>query len=153
MEDIQYEAEIVGLEPESKTMYVKYTSPGRRELIAAARLPEREEETDYEIHVAAPFGLWLEDERKVFVPQVGHKMVGVIKLSEPVQELPSIPYAAPVVSSPQAPVNVLFDAAPAAPVEPAATTSGFPTRYVPGPFSQPPQAQPSGGRADPQVSL
>lgn len=131
---IEYTAFIEATDDATKTMLVRYTSPGRRDILCGVALPSTPEELNETVNRATPFGVWLEDERPIYVPEIGTVVSGSIALappSPPAPETPSLPFHAPAQNAVPVPPQVPPPAAGAA--------GGFPTRYVPGnsPFGEP----------------
>lgn len=69
---IEFDFEIVSVQPEYKTMEVVYTSPGLRTHRMSVRLPTVGESTDDVIRAHAPIPLWELESVEVVVPEVGY---------------------------------------------------------------------------------
>jgi hypothetical protein len=128
MTEYQYKATILKTDRRHKVMEVLYTSPGRKDILCGVALPATAEEVGQTIHDAVPFGVWYEDERTVYVPQIGTFVEGTVKLGGLALEneipSPSLPYSHPPASSNQALAEQEQARLPVG-------GSGFPTRYTP----------------------
>ncbi len=126
MKNYEYEATILSVDERNRVMTVLYTSPGRIDIPCGVSLPESVEDLGEAIHLAVPWGVWHEQERSVFVPQIGTVVKGTVRLGgQPALETdpasPSLPYV-----QPGRPASSGEGAPAAAPQAPG----GFPTRYV-----------------------
>lgn len=69
---LDYKYEIIEVFPEQNNMMVKFTSEGREDVITGTPLPTEGMTVSDFLRPYAPIGHWLEQERKTFVPEVGH---------------------------------------------------------------------------------
>ncbi|MEN9389817.1 MAG: hypothetical protein RLY61_901 [Candidatus Parcubacteria bacterium] len=69
---LDYKYEILEVLPEQNNMMVKFTSEGRADVITGTPLPTEGTTVSDFLMQYAPIGYWLEQERKTFVPEVGH---------------------------------------------------------------------------------
>lgn len=124
MKQFEYEATILSVDEANRVMTVFYTSPGRMDIPCGVALPESADDLGDAIHAAVPFGIWHEQERSVFVPQIGTVVKGTVRFGE----LPA-PEEDPVsLSLPFSQADRLAGRGQGAPQTP--THGGFPTRYV-----------------------
>jgi hypothetical protein len=68
---IDYTYELTEVIEEQNQMMVKFSSPGREDIIVGTPLPTEGIDLKDFLHSYVPIGIWLEKDRKVFVPQVG----------------------------------------------------------------------------------
>lgn len=68
---ITYTYEIVSVDETARCMEVVYSSEGRKTMHIGARLPYDGESLEGVIEMYSPVLYWLEQERKVQIPQVG----------------------------------------------------------------------------------
>jgi hypothetical protein len=68
---IDYTFELLEVIEEQNQMMVKFSSPGREDIIVGTPLPTEGMDLKDFLYPYAPIGIWLEKDRKVFVPQVG----------------------------------------------------------------------------------
>ena len=68
---IDYTYELTEVIEEQNQMMVKFCSPGREDIIVGTPLPTEGMDLKDFLYPYAPIGIWLEKDRKVFVPQVG----------------------------------------------------------------------------------
>lgn len=81
---IEYAYEVVSVDQAARCMEVVYTSPSRQTMHIGARLPYEGETIEAVIKMYEPVAYWLEQERKVLVPEVGAS--GTIVPAQPVAE-------------------------------------------------------------------
>ena len=68
---IDYTFELLEVIEEQNQMTVKFSSPGREDIIVGTPLPTEGMDLKDFLYPYAPIPIWLEKDRKVFVPQVG----------------------------------------------------------------------------------
>jgi hypothetical protein len=68
---IDYTFELLEVIEEQNQMMVKFSSPGREDIIVGTPLPTEGMDLKDFLHPYAPIPIWIEKDRKVFVPQVG----------------------------------------------------------------------------------
>ena len=68
---IDYTFELLEVIEEQNQMMVKFSSPGREDIIVGTPLPTEGMDLKDFLYPYAPIPIWLEKDRKVFVPQVG----------------------------------------------------------------------------------
>jgi hypothetical protein len=68
---LDYTYELVEVIEQQNQMMVKFSSPGREDIIVGTPLPTEGMELKDFLHSYAPVGQWLEKERKYYIPQVG----------------------------------------------------------------------------------
>lgn len=131
MKSYEYEAKIISTDAKNKVMTVVYTSPGRRDLVCGVMMPESEDQLGEAIHDAVPFGVWEQDERSVYVPQIGVVVKGIVRsgqLPGPAVDAPALPFSTPISLQPQGHEANTKGGAGEEATE--AGARGFPTRYV-----------------------
>lgn len=74
----KYTAEIVDVYPDSKTMNVIYRCDGHKDILVGVNLPEKREDLEGVIYRSVPFAVWYEEDRPVFVPDVGMTFSGSV---------------------------------------------------------------------------
>jgi hypothetical protein len=68
---IDYTYELTEVIEEQNQMMVKFSSPGREDIIVGTPLPTEGIDLKDFLYSYAPIPIWLENDRKVFVPEVG----------------------------------------------------------------------------------
>ncbi len=68
---LDYKFKIIEVLPEQNQMMVKFISEGRNDVVVGVPLPTEGVPIEDFLRPYAPIGYWLEQERKVFIPQVG----------------------------------------------------------------------------------
>jgi|LakMenEpi03Aug12_release.lakeMendotaPanAssembly.Ray.scaffolds.fasta_scaffold51509_2 hypothetical protein len=68
---IDYTYELTEVIEEQNQMMVKFSSPGREDIIVGTPLPTEGIDLKDFLYPYAPIPIWLENDRKVFVPEVG----------------------------------------------------------------------------------
>ena len=68
---IDYTYELTEVIEEQNQMMVKFSSPGREDIIVGTPLPTEGIDLKDFLYPYAPIPIWLEKDRKVFVPEVG----------------------------------------------------------------------------------
>lgn len=152
MKSYEYEAKIIDTDAKNKVMTVVYSSPGRRDLVCGVMMAESEELLGEAIHDAVPFGVWEQDERSVYVPQVGLIVKGIVRsgqLPGPAADAPALPFSSPIALQTQGQENDTNGADGGEAID--AGARGFPIRYV---AEMEPVAEPQGlTRSAPEVNL
>ena len=71
MATTDYTFELLEVIEAQNQMMVKFSSPGREDIIVGTPLPTEGMDLKDFLHQYVPMGHWIEKERKVFVPEVG----------------------------------------------------------------------------------